>query len=122
MLKGGMDRRRTNIGGLLALVATLFAVFVMVPIASAANCGSHAGSASAEMMIGDPAPAQGEEGDPGPGHCACAQSECKHASASLCSPTREPAKFAQRGAAVSLRPELDPVSHAPDGLKRPPRN
>ncbi len=126
MLKGGMDRRGTNVRGLLALVATLFAVFVLVPIADAATCGGEAGAASAASRAGENPSVECPDdagGDYAPGvvHGPCAHGHCHHASTGLAPQGDEQDDLSPRGSPPAARQEAHLASLTPDGLERPPR-
>lgn len=125
MLKGAMDRRETNVRGLLALVAMLFAVFVIVPIADAATCGAELSVAAAEHLgetfdIDSHDDAGGDHA-PGPSHGPCAHGHCHHASTALAAQGDAQDSLVRRGAVPAMPPEAQRASLTPDGLERPPR-
>lgn len=131
MLKGDMDRRGTRFRGLLALVATLFAVFVLVPIADAATCGSESGPVAEASAHADGCltadshddlrdDAGGDHSTPAV-HGTCAHGHCHHASTGL-PPHGEGDGLTSSGAStLPVSTQADLASLTPEALERPPR-
>lgn len=111
-----MASQMTRTRWMMALFALVVAMFVMAPIVEAAECGVEMPSAH-QTIDND----QNHGSEPQPAHGVCSHGHCHH-SGSLATP--QPAAEAPRLVAVNvITPMMDDmrVSHAPDGLERPPR-
>jgi hypothetical protein len=101
---------------MMALFALVIAMFALAPIVEAAECGFERPSAHQTIE-----PDQDDGAAPEPTHNACSHGHCHHAGslATLKSLAETPRLRDQ----AMLAPVMDDlrVSHAPDGLERPPR-
>ncbi len=101
---------------MIALFALVIAMFAMAPIVEAAECGVELPSAHQAI---DSDQDHGPKSQPS--HGACSHGHCHHAG-SLMTPQPSVGMACLLASAV-LAPLMDDmrVSHAPDGLERPPR-
>lgn len=103
---------------LIAAVTLLVAAFVVAPMADAATC---APEAPAAHLQADHDPSTGDHTGKGADHGVCAHGHCHHVTGERAStPEIGLAGYEARTLHGRLRDDVAP-SHAPDGLKRPPR-
>lgn len=111
-MTSGMAKNRW----MMVLFALLIAMFAMAPTVEAAECGVELPSAHQIIDNNQDLGAKSQ-----PSHGACSHGHCHH-SGSLITP--QPSAGTPRLlASAVLAPLMDDlrVSHAPDGLERPPR-
>lgn len=101
---------------MMALFALVVAMFAMAPIVEAAECGVELPSAH-QTIDND----RGHGSQPQPAHGACSHGHCHHGgSIATPQPSVETTRLLAGAVIAPLMDDMR-VSHAPEGLERPPR-
>lgn len=113
-----MTSQMTRIRWMVALFALLVAMFALAPIVEAAECGVELPSAH-QTLAGD---VDGDhDQDQQPMHGVCAHGHCHHSGSIVTPNLTMVAKTADLRADHAFPLDDLRISHAPEGLERPPR-